>query len=733
MFKNKAENVNLTLEGITYNDEYSNLSFDSNGIAQFDFNTTDSEITFTIHYNMANAYFYTDTVTVSLDSIALTKAYESGGSTNSEFAGYQDGTYTATVTMSSGSIPDENGVSHDTDMFDASFSTEAIMVIKDGVATTTLQLSKDFIIFPGSDLEHTFKDTFGDIHYQTEGGSWILANKVSTTAVIDGISRDAWKFDTITTDSSIPLQVYWIDHGDTLSIDANLSNLTLVEDIADEDTEIVAGNYLVDIDVLQRYNDDDSMCANFIKKDDVPLLIEDGTYTLSLLIARDPEMSGYDYYDTITKLELYTGPAVANGFDGNLSIASNYTDIALTETTAAIQTDEALRAWAFDVSGYDNTFYIKATIGAMNNVPQVFRVIIDPNSIDTPELEVVSISLDQTNVELNIGAEVTLNATTSPLNATVGTDLTWSSSDISVATVDANGTVTAISAGTTSITVTTSNGLTATAVITVTNEIVAPPAVTGSLDYLDNAYYRANIDVFQEYEDIDSMCRNFLPDDIRFSMYDGKAELILYIARNPELNGFIYNDTIGEIEYRDDNGTWRLVEKTLTTAFIDGQMQEAWKFIVPTTNETTYIRAMVGAMNDTNPAFRVILNNIEQIEELYLEPDTPTEVEVEIEVDGLSDAEIEEILQVIEDYIVDNTFILEQRTNEEYTEDCASTLVLIATLTNEVRDVAYKLNDGSYITLNLDLSNLEDIYTLEIPLESIDDKITISVLVPIVE
>lgn len=68
------------------------------------------------------------------------------------------------------------------------------------------------------------------------------------------------------------------------------------------------------------------------------------------------------------------------------------------------------------------------------------------------------VSLDKSNLSLNKGTSFPLTPTVYPDNAT-DKSVTWSSSDESVATVDASGIVTAISVGTATITVTTADGL----------------------------------------------------------------------------------------------------------------------------------------------------------------------------------------------------------------------------------------------------------------------------------
>ncbi|MGN0813252.1 MAG: Ig-like domain-containing protein [Candidatus Coproplasma sp.] len=95
---------------------------------------------------------------------------------------------------------------------------------------------------------------------------------------------------------------------------------------------------------------------------------------------------------------------------------------------------------------------------------------------DSTPVAVESVSLNKSEAALKVGETETLTATVAPTNATNKT-VTWSSDNTSVATVDANGKVTAKKAGTAIITVTTEDGsFTATCEVTVTN--VAPTSVT---------------------------------------------------------------------------------------------------------------------------------------------------------------------------------------------------------------------------------------------------------------
>ena len=70
---------------------------------------------------------------------------------------------------------------------------------------------------------------------------------------------------------------------------------------------------------------------------------------------------------------------------------------------------------------------------------------------------VSSITINQTQITLLINESTVLNATITPSDAT-NKNVSWSSSDVSVASVNQNGLVTAIKAGITTITVTTEDG-----------------------------------------------------------------------------------------------------------------------------------------------------------------------------------------------------------------------------------------------------------------------------------
>ena len=93
-----------------------------------------------------------------------------------------------------------------------------------------------------------------------------------------------------------------------------------------------------------------------------------------------------------------------------------------------------------------------------------------------PDEPVTGVALNETELEITVGATAALVATVLPYNAT-NRNVEWSSSNASVATVSQTGVVTAVAAGTATITVTTVDGeFTATAEVTVTQAPVVENA-----------------------------------------------------------------------------------------------------------------------------------------------------------------------------------------------------------------------------------------------------------------
>ena len=101
-------------------------------------------------------------------------------------------------------------------------------------------------------------------------------------------------------------------------------------------------------------------------------------------------------------------------------------------------------------------------------------------TVSKKEIPIIEISLDKSSATLTEGETTTLTATVLPENTTDSKSVSWSSSNSEVATVDANGTVTAKRAGTVVITATSTNGKTAGCTVTVSRKEI--PITEISLD-----------------------------------------------------------------------------------------------------------------------------------------------------------------------------------------------------------------------------------------------------------
>ncbi|MDE6693244.1 MAG: Ig-like domain-containing protein, partial [Muribaculaceae bacterium] len=109
-----------------------------------------------------------------------------------------------------------------------------------------------------------------------------------------------------------------------------------------------------------------------------------------------------------------------------------------------------------------NTFYIQVSASC----PAALKLVHESQYKEGP-VEATSITLNHSSLALNVGASASLTANVAPDNTTDKT-VTWKSSNPAVASVDANGTVKALSAG--DATITASCGkVSASCSVTVTN------------------------------------------------------------------------------------------------------------------------------------------------------------------------------------------------------------------------------------------------------------------------
>ena len=106
---------------------------------------------------------------------------------------------------------------------------------------------------------------------------------------------------------------------------------------------------------------------------------------------------------------------------------------------------------------------------------------------EVPVVHVGSVTLDKTDASLEIGQSLTLTATVLPENA-ADKSVEWKSTNPAIAEVDQNGTVTAISSGAVTITVTTNDGEKA-AACEITVNAAVPPVPEDEYDGEENGHY----------------------------------------------------------------------------------------------------------------------------------------------------------------------------------------------------------------------------------------------------
>ena len=155
-----------------------------------------------------------------------------------------------------------------------------------------------------------------------------------------------------------------------------------------------------------------------------------------------------------------------------------------TSATVTANSEVALAATAND--GYRFTGWMENDRQVSTDATYTFKATGDRTLTAKFEKKVTGVTLNTETLELFTGGSATLTATVEPSDA-ANQNVTWASSDPSVATVDAAGKVTAVAPGTATITVTTADGgFTATCTVTVRPEI--PPA---------NPNYRITVEATQ--------------------------------------------------------------------------------------------------------------------------------------------------------------------------------------------------------------------------------------------
>ena len=177
-------------------------------------------------------------------------------------------------------------------------------------------------------------------------------------------------------------------------------------------------------------------------------------------------------------------------------------------------------------------------------------------SDENGNIPLIDINISESEMTIKEGESVALTATCYPNNTTFSKKIIWSSSDTNVAIVDANGTVTAKSAGTAVITATSENGKTASCTVTVNKKdtYTGLRDVDGQLKYFNNGNIDTTYTGFADYEGNRYYVSNGVVDTTYTSLILDNENWV-YIE-----NGKVNSDYAGLVNYEGlwfyvDNGT----------------------------------------------------------------------------------------------------------------------------------------------------------------------------------
>ena len=170
-------------------------------------------------------------------------------------------------------------------------------------------------------------------------------------------------------------------------------------------------------------------------------------------------------------------------------------------------------------------------------------------TVEKKFIPITEVYLDKSSATLTEGETTALTATVLPENTTDSKNVSWSSSNSEVAIVDANGTVTAKSAGTAVITAITENGKTASCTVTVNKKdtYTGLRDVDGQLKYFNNGNIDTTYTGFADYEGNRYYVSNGIVDTTYTSLILDNGNWV-YVE-----NGSVNNDYTGLVNYE---GLW---------------------------------------------------------------------------------------------------------------------------------------------------------------------------------
>ncbi len=212
----------------------------------------------------------------------------------------------------------------------------------------------------------------------------------------------------------------------------------------------------------QRIDDSDSkiLKTNMLYGNDYPSQYYNGSgyYGTSSL-----STATFKFYGTMLRLVMQKfpnrSPLVNIKIDGNKEVYSGYASTQITSVIVYEKTNLSLSV---------HTVTITCPTATTSSIFMIDAFDIDSTGylVDPSATLATGISLDKTSLDMKTGDTSNLKATVAPDNATNKT-VKWTSSDPSIATVDANGKITAVKEGSVTITATAKDGSNKTATCTV--------------------------------------------------------------------------------------------------------------------------------------------------------------------------------------------------------------------------------------------------------------------------
>ncbi len=237
-----------------------------------------------------------------------------------------------------------------------------------------------------------------------------------------------------------------------------------------------------DVEIIREHAFDAVNTADIIVQNKVPTNIKDNTfseeaYENSILYVYHPDYidlyknaPGWRNFKTVLLINARVSDANLQDIDINVG-ESKKLSLKLTENSLNTTTIPSgyLAEWSSDnpeVASVDNGIVTGNSIGTAHITAIINKRYVTTNTVTVVATPADSISLNMTEATLKATETTDLVATVFPENTT-DKSVTWKSSDENIATVDANGKVTAVAIGNTVVTATAASGVSATCKVTV--------------------------------------------------------------------------------------------------------------------------------------------------------------------------------------------------------------------------------------------------------------------------